>query len=110
MIETILDIVLIVAGILWALVFLALLLVTFVVGFLLRKYLGEAHRFLDEQVRPTLFQIQDVVEALRLRTASLPQPGGGARIRHPERLSAPLKLSLPFLRRRKPWYTRLLQR
>lgn len=104
------DIVLIVTGIVWSIVFLAVLVVVLVVFAFARKYLNAAHGFLDDRARAFLGDVLVRVEAVNQRTAQLaghPLPPGIPVVR-----PAPpsLGLRLPFLRRRKPWWQKLLQR
>ena len=106
--QTVLDIVLIVAGILWSLVFLAILVAVLAVLWLARRYLSAADRYLRTDAAAFLGGIQqqvDVVTAQTSRFAGRTSP----RVAPRTRLAAPRPaFSLPFLRRRRPWWRRLL--
>jgi hypothetical protein len=108
-IDEIRDIVLVLTGIVWSIVFLLILIVTLVVFYFSRKYLNVARDKLDEDARPLLGQVQVAAESLRERTAALPHYAVATEIIPARREDLPpLKLSLPFFRKRKPWYQRLL--
>jgi hypothetical protein len=116
-IQDIRDVVLIVVAIVWSFVYLGILAVTAVAGVLLVRYLGKAQELIEQQGGPLLDTVQGAIESARARTASLPHYGAGEGV-EPERATTPyairrssqLKLSLPFFRRKKPWYERLLGR
>jgi len=108
------DWVLIVTGIIWALLYLGILAAVLVVYVLARKYLNQAHQMMQRKVKPLIGTAQDRAELVRLKTLTLPGqppiPGAqsvvstlpiGASLR-------PLLPRLPFLRRKRPWYRRIL--
>ncbi len=118
-VQDIRDIVLIILGIVWSLVYLGVLAVAVVAGVLLVRYLGKAQALIEQQGGALLDQVQMTVEGMRGRTAALPHYGAGEegdrrrpieapRVPRPQQVG--LKLSLPFFRRKKPWYQRLLGR
>jgi hypothetical protein len=117
-IENIRDIVIIIVAIAWSLVYLGLLAVTAVAGVLLTRYLGKARDLVDQQGRAIVGNVQAVATTASERTASLPHYGAGHEGQDGAGLPAPrfprapsqLNLSIPFFRRRKPWYERLLRR
>ncbi len=101
------DVVLIVAGIVWSLVFLVILAITLVILYLVQKYLGVAHDFLNEKVPTALGEVQNWAELARAQTAALPGSGSA----RPEGVASPhVDIRLPFFRRRRPWWQRLLPR
>jgi xanthosine utilization system XapX-like protein len=113
-IQNIRDIILIIVGIVWSIIYLGIFAVTAIAGVLVVRYLGRAQQLIEEQGRPLLDSARWAVDSARARTASLPHYAGaeGApREEVPPRAVRPqtqLKLSLPFFRRKKPWYQRLL--
>lgn len=102
---TVRDWVLIIAGVLWAVVTLAIAAVCGVLWFLTRKYLRKGDDLLTAQVRPRLDQVHSRLAAVRDRTSRLP---GNAPI--PEAAARPLRsgsgLSLPWRRRKRGWLRR----
>jgi hypothetical protein len=107
---TLLDVVLIVAGILWSLIFLAILVLVLVVFVLTRRYLRAAHMYLANDLPAVIAMVQAQVDGLSVRTS---QFAGRAPAAHPpvaRATSSPLRFSLPFLRRRRPWWQRLIGR
>jgi hypothetical protein len=102
------DWVLIVAGILWTIVFLIVLIITLVVYYFTHKYLGVARDFLHIRVREFLGEVQDRAELVRQQTAALPRYGAPVAPRVTERAQRPLSLRLPF-RRRRPWWRKVLR-
>lgn len=108
--ENIRDIVVVVAGIIWSLVFLVILIAVLIVFALVRNYLNAAHGFLRGRVRTLLDGIYGRIEALNTRTGQLssrppltPAPTGGV-------LPPGLSFRIPFPWRRKPWWERVLHR
>jgi hypothetical protein len=99
------DVVLIVTGIVWSLVFLVLLAVTLVIAYVANKYLGVAHDFLVQRVPPALGEARDWAEAVRTQTASLPGSGSERSEGHPARR---VEIRLPFRRRRRHWWQHVL--
>jgi hypothetical protein len=106
-IENVRDVVLIVVGIVWGLIFLAITAVTLVVFFLLKKYLGIGQDFLRDRVGPMLEQVQERAEEVRQRTAALPRYDAPVAPRIRDK-GAPFHVRLPFFRRRKPWWQKVL--
>ncbi|HTE86915.1 MAG TPA: hypothetical protein VK821_19555 [Dehalococcoidia bacterium] len=99
------DVVLIVTGIVWTIIFLVILAVTLVISYLTHKYLGIAHEFLTERVPPALSEVQSYADAVRLQTAAL--PGSGSTL-PPGQGMPHFDVRLPFFRRRRTWWQRLL--
>jgi hypothetical protein len=99
------DIVLIVTGLVWTVVFLVLFIITVVVAYFIRRYMRVAHDFLTHQVPGAIGEVHAYAELARSGTASL--PGARSRIAPEERL-AHVALQLPHLRRRKRWWQRVL--
>lgn len=108
------DWVVIVTGIIWALLYLGIFAAVAVVFVLARKYLNKAHELMHKKVQPMMGKVQDKAELVRLKTLTLPGqppiPGSesvvstlpiGASLR-------PILPRLPFFRRRRPWYKRIL--
>src|SRR5579875_3082935 len=116
-VQDIRDIVIIIVGIVWSIVYLGILAVVAVAGVLITRYMGKAQALLDEQGRSLLLSAQNTADSVRDRTAALPHYELGteaarqAQIRRPRtaRGAGQLKLSFPFFRRKKPWYQRLLR-
>ena len=108
--EQVRDVVVIVTGIVWSIVWLALLAVVLVVFALERKYLKAARRFLQENVREVLDGLQVQADALQNRTAGLPGRREQASASRAAPAASGLGFSFPFLRRRRPWWHRLLRR
>src|SRR6266540_4285697 len=107
-VEALRDTVVVVAGIVWSIIFLALLGVTVVIYALASRYLGKARWFLHERVRPLFADVQARAEDIRVRTASLPgqpRPPGVLTVTSGTRRAAP---AFPFFRRRRKWWQRLL--
>lgn len=100
------DIVLIVAGIIWALIFLVFLVVTLAIAYLARKYLGVAHDFLRLQVPAAISEVQLYADVVKFKTAEL--PGSGSRLPLGQRMPHVEFPRLPFFRRRRPWWERIL--
>jgi hypothetical protein len=120
-IQNIRDIVLIIVGIVWSLITLTVLAVTAVAGVLLVRYLGKAQALIEGQGGALVGSLQTAVEGVRERTASLPHYDTGSREAGRRRIVTPreprqrevkltIDLPLPFLRRKKPWYQRLIGR
>jgi hypothetical protein len=101
------DWVLIVTGIIWAILFLAILLVTLVIYYLLHKYLRIGRDFLHVRAREFLDQVEDKAEIVRQRTAMLPRYNAPVPPEVPERARRSLGFRLPFRRRRR-WWQRVL--
>jgi hypothetical protein len=107
---TLLDVVLIVAGIIWSLIFLVVLVLVLVVFVLTRRYLRVAHLYLANDLPPLIAAVQAHVDGLSARTS---QFAGRAPATHPpvaRATDSPRRFSLPFLRRRRPWWQRLIGR
>jgi hypothetical protein len=105
MLSDVRDVVLIVAGIVWSLVFLVILVVTLVIAMFVHKSLGLTHDCLTPRVPPALGEVQNWVEAVRLQTASL--PGSGSE-RPEDHAGRHVEIRLPFFRRRRRWWRNLL--
>jgi hypothetical protein len=99
--------VLVVVGIVWSLVFLVLLFITLATAYFIRKYLGMAHQFLSRRVPVGIAEVQLYADAVRYKTAEL--PGSGSRLPPGQRMPH-IEIALPFLRRRRPWWQRMLGR
>jgi hypothetical protein len=110
------DWVVIITGIIWALLYLGIFAVAVVVFTLANKYLNKAHALMAKKVRPMVGSVQDRAEQVRLKTLTLPgQPPipGAESVVSTLPISTslrPLLPRLPFLRRKRPWYQRMLPR
>jgi len=107
---TVLDLVLIVAGIVWSAIFLVLLIGVVIVFVIARHYLSAAHAFLRGDAQALLANLNAQVEAASARTSWF--AGRAPRPDVPRTRPAPSLPSfrIPFFRRRQPWWQRLLQR
>lgn len=106
--ENVLDVVLIVAGIVWSAIFLVLLVGVVVVFAVARRYLSAAHAYLRGDAQALLTNLNAQVNAVNARTSWF--AGRAPRPDVPRAQSAPSlpRLRIPFLRRRRPWWQRLL--
>jgi hypothetical protein len=109
-VDTIRDIVVVVAGIIWSIVFVAILAVVLVVLALLRRYAALAHRFLSETARGYVDAVRQQAEVLAARTARLPGRPALASVQRPGADLRMPEFRLPFFRRRRPWWRRLIER
>jgi hypothetical protein len=99
------DIVLIVTSLVWTVVFLVLFIITVVVAYFIRRYMRMAHEFLTHQVPGALGEVHAYTEIANVATSSL--PGARTRLSPAERMSH-VALHMPRLRRRRPWWQRMM--
>jgi hypothetical protein len=101
------DWVLIVTGVVWAIIFLVILLVTVTIYYFVHKYMAIGRGYLHVQVREFLGQVQDQAELVRQQTAALPRYEGAVAPEVSERARRPMRLRLPF-RRKRHWWEKVL--
>lgn len=111
------DWVVIISGIIWGLLYLGILAAVLLIFYFVRKYLNKAHELIRQKVQPLVGVVQDRAEQARLKTLTLPgqPPIPGAEsvvstlpIGASLRTGLPHLPRLPFLKRRRPWYRRIL--
>jgi hypothetical protein len=104
------DIVLIVTGIVWSLVWVAILAVSLAIFVVARKGLNSAQDFMRTRATPFVLRVQVLAEDARGKTAQFagrPLPEGFSVVRP---ATAGRGFSLPRFRRRRTWWQRLLER